>query len=175
MTKQYLFVNKQYLLQLFLMTYVCNVWGIVCFLAVCETFICLWILFISIVMFYFGEINWIELNWCRWSNGIKMIVVCTHFYNDSMTEHGIWPIFSLEFRKIEHTLLDFGYRNTGGQGNFLFWQISNGYFEKIGTEFENWNGIRKSYPLGSQGYIPGTPTPTHLNYLYVYLVFWTEK
>ena len=37
-------------------------------------------------------------------------------------------------RKIVHSLADFGKRSTGGHGNYLLWQICNGYFEIIGTE-----------------------------------------
>ena len=43
-------------------------------------------------------------------------------------------MFSTEFEYIVHILADFGNRNTGGQGNILSWQISNGYFEIVGTE-----------------------------------------
>ena len=52
-------------------------------------------------------------------------------------EHGNWPIFLTDFLKIVHILAVIGNRNTGGHWNFLFWQISNGYFETIGREIEN--------------------------------------
>ena len=47
------------------------------------------------------------------------------------TEIGLF----LEFTKMEYILPDFKIRDTCGQGNFLFWQISN--------------RNRKSYPLGA--------------------------
>ena len=47
-------------------------------------------------------------------------------------EFGNWPIFSTEFVNIAHILADIGNRNI-----VLLWQISNGYFEIIGTEIGN--------------------------------------
>ena len=64
-------------------------------------------------------------------------------------EHESWLIFLTEFGKIVQILADFGNRNAGGYGNFLFWQISNGCFEIIGTENRN------SYPLRTLLYIDG--------------------
>ena len=56
-------------------------------------------------------------------------------------EHENRPVFSTEFEQIVHMLAYIGNRNTGGHRNLLVWQISNGYFDIIGTELGN------HYPL----------------------------
>ena len=70
-----------------------------------------------------------------------------------MTEHGNWPIFSTEFGKIVHILTNFVDRSTVRHGNFLFLQISNGYFEIIGMKIGN--------------HVPGNPPSYVLDNVYL--------
>ena len=72
------------------------------------------------------------------------------FKNEVMIlkEHGN----QTEFGKIVYSFAAFGNRDTGEHGNFLFWQISKGYFEIIGAKIGN--------------HIPWEPSPLIPNLLF---------